>query len=70
MSDTSLLTKAQRLPEVETRRIEIEIRRELLDLGVTPEEIQQQVELWLIVSLFKQGQITSAWAGELCGAGR
>jgi signal transduction histidine kinase len=70
MSNTNLLTKIQRLPEVETRRIEIEIRRELLDLGVTVEEIQQQVELWLIVSLFKQGQITSAWAGELCGAGR
>jgi signal transduction histidine kinase len=70
MSDSNSLAKAQHLPKVETQRIEIEIRRELLDLGVTAEEIQQQVELWLIVSLFKQGKITSAWAGELCGAGR
>ncbi len=70
MSDTNLPTKAKRVPEVEKQRIEIEVRRELLDLGVTGEEIQQQVELWLIVSLFKQGKITSAWAGELYGAGR
>lgn len=69
MSNSSL-TKADLPPQVETERIQIEIRRELLDLGVTAEEIQQQVELWLIISLFKQGKITSAWAGELGGAGR
>jgi signal transduction histidine kinase len=69
MSD-SYLTNTGRLPVSETKRIDFEIRRELLDLGVNVEEIQQQVELWLVISLFKQGKITSALAGNLLGANR
>lgn len=42
----------------------------MLDLGVNVEEIQQQLELWLVISLFKQGKITSALAGELLGSNR
>jgi signal transduction histidine kinase len=69
MSDGNL-TKMGHLPVPETKQVEFEIRRELLDLGVNIEEIQQQVELWLVISLFKQGKITSALAGELLGANR
>lgn len=58
------------LPMRETQRLEIEVRRDLFDLGVTTEEIQRKVELWLIVSLFNQGKITSTKAGELLGADR
>ena len=64
------LTKTSRLPASETQRIGIEIRRELLDLGVDAEEIHQLVELWAVVSLFKQGKITSTTAGELLGTDR
>jgi signal transduction histidine kinase len=64
------LTKTSRLPASETQRIEIKIRRELLELGVDAEEIHQLVELWSIVSLFKQGRITSTTAGELLGTDR
>jgi signal transduction histidine kinase len=68
MSDSS--READGFPTAETQRIEIEIRRELLDLGVSVEEVQQNVELWLTICLFKQGKITSASAGKLLGAGR
>jgi signal transduction histidine kinase len=57
-------------PTGTTQRIEVQVRRELLALGVNVEEIQQQVELWLIVSLFKQGRITSAEAGKLLAGNR
>jgi signal transduction histidine kinase len=69
MSD-SYLTKTGRLPVPETKQIEFEIRRELLDLGVNIEEIQDQVEIWLVISLFKQSKITSALAGNLLGVDR
>ena len=69
MSDEPL-TESHTPSALETCRIEIEVRRELLDLGLTAEEIQQQVELWLVISLFKRGKITSAWAGELLGTDR
>lgn len=69
MGDDSL-TEASSLPEVKKERIQIDLRCELLDLGLPVEEIQQQVERWLIISLFLRGKITSAWAGELLGADR
>lgn len=69
MSDSSL-SGSSRLPTPASQPIQIEIRHELLDLGVNVEEIQQQLELWLVVSLFKQGKITSALAGELLGINR
>jgi signal transduction histidine kinase len=57
-------------PKSEMQCVEVEIRRELFELGVSPEEIQKQFELWLIVSLFNRGKISSARAGELLGANR
>ncbi|UCC89267.1 MAG: UPF0175 family protein [Anaerolineales bacterium] len=69
MSDSSL-SRSSRLPTPASQPIQIEIRHELLDLGVNVEEIQQQLELWLVISLFKQGKITSALAGELLGSNR
>lgn len=64
------MTETDRLPTPDRQTIEIGIQRALLDLGVTTEEIQQQVELWMIIGLYKQGKITSSLAGELLGANR
>ena len=52
------------------QHVEVKVRRELFDLGVNAEEVQKQFELWLIVSLFNRGKISSARAGELLGANR
>jgi len=64
------MTESDSLPAPERRTIEIGIQRALLELGMTAEEIQQQVELWVIISLYKQDKITSSLAGELLGANR
>jgi len=64
------LTKIDRQSTRETRRVEIEIRRDLLELGLSPDEVQQQVELWLLIGLYKQGKITSTQAGALIDATR
>lgn len=69
MSDSSM-TKANRLPTPDTHTLEIEIQGKLLDLGLSGEEIQAQVELWAIICLYKRGRITSSLAGELLGANR
>jgi signal transduction histidine kinase len=52
------------------RRLEIEIRPELLELGIDVEEIQRQAELWVVIHLFKQGKVSSAEAGKLLGMDR
>jgi signal transduction histidine kinase len=64
------MTESNSLPTPETQTIEIGIQRALLDLGITAEEIKQQVELWVIISLYKQDKVTSSLAGELLGANR
>ena len=69
MSENST-AKADRLPAPEKQTIEIEIQRKLLDLRVDAEAIQQQVELWVIICLYKQGEISSSLAGELLGSSR
>jgi signal transduction histidine kinase len=69
MSDNSM-AKADRLPAPEKQKIEIEIQRRLLDLEVNAEAIQQQVELWVVICLYKQGEISSSLAGELLGGSR
>lgn len=69
MSENST-AKADRLPAPEKQTIEIEIQRKLLDLKVNAEAIQQQVELWVIICLYKQGEISSSRAGELLGGSR
>lgn len=62
--------KTDRLSTSTTERIGLEIRRELLDQGLDVEEIQKQVELWLVISLYKQDKITSTTAGKLLGNNR
>jgi signal transduction histidine kinase len=52
------------------RRLEIEIRPELLELGVDAEEIQRQAELWVVIHLFKLGKVSSTEAGKLLGIDR
>jgi signal transduction histidine kinase len=52
------------------RRLEIEIRPELLELGVDVEEIQRYAELWAVIHLFKQGKVSSTEAGNLLGMDR
>lgn len=64
------MKKIDRSLTPDTQRIELDIRRELLDLGVEVEELEQQVDLWLVVSLFKRGKITSDEAGRLLGTDR
>jgi len=69
MSDSSM-TRGSSLPTRETQRIEVEIQRRLLELGISDNEIEEQVELWAAICLFRQGKITSSLAGELLGANR
>jgi signal transduction histidine kinase len=69
MSDNSM-AKADRLPTPEKKTIEIKIQRKLLDLEVNVEAIQQHVELWVVICLYKQGEINSSLAGELLGCSR
>jgi signal transduction histidine kinase len=69
MSDNSM-TKANRLSTPEKQTIEIDIQRQLLELDLDPEVIQQQVELWVIINLYKQGRINSSRAGELLDESR
>ena len=64
------MTEVDRRSTPVRQAIEIEIHRDLLDLGLTAEEIQQQVELWITICLYKQDRITSSLAGELLGASR
>jgi signal transduction histidine kinase len=54
----------------ETEHVEIRVRRELLDLGINVGDVQKQFDLWLIVSLFNRGKISSERAGELLGGNR
>jgi signal transduction histidine kinase len=69
MSDSSM-TEADQPQTPDRQAIQLKIQRELLDFGLTAEEIQQQVELWMTICLYKQGKITSSLAGELLGANR
>ena len=64
------MTQANSSPTPDTQKIEIEVQSKLFDLGLSVEEIQQQVELWAIIWLYKQEKITSALAGELLRASR
>jgi predicted HTH domain antitoxin len=44
---------------------EVRIPAELLDYGFQPDDIQQQVREWLVLSLFKDGHISSGKAAKL-----
>jgi signal transduction histidine kinase len=64
------MKKTGQSPTPDTHTLEIAIKSKLLDLGIRAEEIQDQVELWLVICLYKQGKITSSLAGELLDASR
>ena len=48
----------------------IRVPGNILDLGVTQEEIQRRVSEWLVFSLFSDGKISSGKAGKLLGITR
>ncbi|MDD2922756.1 MAG: UPF0175 family protein [Anaerolineales bacterium] len=48
----------------------IRIPVNVLDLGVTQEEVQRRVSEWLVFSLFSEGKISSGKAGNLLGITR
>jgi predicted HTH domain antitoxin len=44
---------------------EVRIPAELLDYGYQPEDIQHQIIEWLVLSLFKDGHVSSGKAAKL-----
>ncbi len=48
----------------------IRIPSNILDLGLTQEEVQRRVSEWLVFSLFSEGKISSGKAGKLLGISR
>jgi len=55
---------------MQTETMEITLPKDLLSLGLDKEEIQKEVEKWLVLSLFREGRISSGKAGSLLGIGR
>jgi len=49
---------------------EIHISQPLLQFGFNQNKIQQQVEEWLVLSLFTDGQVSSGKAAQLLGMTR
>jgi predicted HTH domain antitoxin len=49
---------------------EVRIPTELLDYGFQPSDIQQQIREWLVLSLFKDGRISSGKAAKLLNSTR
>jgi len=50
--------------------MKITVPRVLLSLGLRKEQIQNEVEKWLVISLFREGKISSGKAGSLLGISR
>jgi predicted HTH domain antitoxin len=48
----------------------IRVPGNILDLGLTQEEVQRRVSEWLAFSLFSEGKISSGRAGKLLGITR
>jgi len=55
---------------MQTTTVEITLPEDLLSLGLDKEKIQEEVEKWLVLSLFREGRISSGKAGSLLGIGR
>jgi predicted HTH domain antitoxin len=53
-----------------TTTVEITLSEDLLSLGLDKEKIQKEIEKWLVLSLFREGKISSGKAGNLLGLGR
>jgi predicted HTH domain antitoxin len=63
------ITKNKELPMLETT-LNVRVPNNLLNLGLTQEEIQRRVSEWLVFSLFSEGKISSGKAGKLLGLSR
>ena len=50
--------------------MEITIPKALLSSGLRTEQAQKEIEKWLVISLFREGRISSGKAGSLLGVGR
>jgi predicted HTH domain antitoxin len=48
----------------------IQIPNNLLNLGISPDEIQNRISEWLVFLLFSEGKISSGKAGKLLGISR
>ena len=55
---------------MQTKTVEITLPENLLSLGLDKDKIQEEVEKWLVLSLFREGRISSGKAGSLLGIGR
>jgi predicted HTH domain antitoxin len=55
---------------MQTTTVEITLSEDLLSLGLDKEKVQEEVEKWLVLSLFREGRISSGKAGRLLGIGR
>ena len=50
--------------------VEVHIPGELLQFGIHPQAIQQQLVEWLVLSLFKDERVSSGKAAKLLGISR
>ncbi len=48
----------------------VHVPSNLLDLGLSQEDIQRRISEWLVFSLFSDGKISSGKAGKLLGLSR
>jgi predicted HTH domain antitoxin len=55
---------------MQTKTMEITLPEDLLALGLDKDKVQEEVEKWLVLSLFREGRISSGKAGSLLGIGR
>ncbi len=53
-----------------TATFEVQISTELLSYGFQPDDIQNQVTEWLVLSLFKDSRVSSGKAARLLGLTR
>ncbi len=50
--------------------LNVRVPNNLLNLGLSQEEIQRRISEWLVFSLFSEGKISSGKAGKLLGLSR
>ena len=48
----------------------VQIPSNLLELGISQDEVQRRISEWLVFSLFSEGKISSGKAGKLLGITR
>jgi signal transduction histidine kinase len=47
------------------KRISVNVPAQLFELGLTEAQLQEQINQWLVISLFRQGKITAAEASQM-----